>query len=53
MEPFVTNPTIYTSRENGRSFNIEIGNEFNVLCISSGEFSGGVTWIKKGNGGNN
>ena len=32
-------------------YTVEIGREFQVLCVSYGEYSGAVTWFKVGNGG--
>ena len=46
-----TNPTVYKS-EDGKTYSVENGNEFSVLCSSSGEFSGRVTWFKIGDKGN-
>lgn len=52
MEIFDTNPSVYTSQDNGKTYVVESGNEFSVLCFSTGEFSGRVTWIKEENEGN-
>ena len=35
----------------GFEYNVEVGREFHVLCTSSGEHSGTVTWMKMGNSG--
>ena len=35
----------------GSEYNVEVGREFQVLCTSSGEHSGTVTWMRIGNNG--
>ena len=60
VDVFDTLRTVYTpsddeeiaSRNRKQEYSIESGNEFSVLCVSSGEFSGRVTWVKKVNQGN-
>ena len=49
VDVFDTLQTVYMSDR--KDYNVEIGNEFSVLCVSFGEFNGRVTWIKKGNQG--
>lgn len=51
MEIVDTNPTVYKSEDDGKTYSVESGNEFSVLCISSGKFSGQVTWTKIGDKG--
>ena len=51
MEPFDTNEQVYTSdkrTETYTAYNVEVGNEFRVLCASTGTFSGEVTWMNRG-----
>ena len=45
VEPFDTNTAMYEMKS---SYNVESGNEFNVICTSLGTFSGRVTWINNG-----
>ena len=53
VESFDTNPSVYTSPKNNKNtYIVEIWNEFSVLCVSSGDFSGRVSWSKKGSKGN-
>jgi len=35
----------------GNEYSVEIGRVFQLLCISSGEHSGHVTWLRVDNGG--
>ena len=35
----------------GLQYTVEVGREFQVLCTSSGEHSGTVTWMKINNNG--
>ena len=35
----------------GIEYNVEVGREFQVLCTSSGEHSGTVTWMRIDNNG--
>lgn len=48
MEPFDTNERVYDKVPDSQTYTVEIGNEFSVLCASTGTFSGRVTWINKG-----
>ena len=48
MEPFDTNTAVYTVNNMESTYNVEDGNEFNVICTSSGTFSGQVVWINNG-----
>ena len=52
MDIVDTNPTVYKSEDDGKTYSVENGNEFSVLCTSSGEFSGQVAWTKIGDKGN-
>ena len=59
MDVFDTLQTVYTqlvdeeeaSRNAKQTYSVESGNEFSVLCVSSGEFNGRVTWVKNGTQG--
>lgn len=54
VEPFDTKPSlssVYTSDDDQKTYLVEIWNEFSVLCVSFGEFSGHVTWNKTGSEG--
>ena len=51
VELFDTNTTVYDELEVDdmkARYSVEDGNEFNVICTSSGTFSGRVTWINEG-----
>lgn len=48
VEPFDTNVAVYTVNNMKSTYDIEDGNEFNIICTSSGIFSGQVTWINDG-----
>ena len=48
MEPFDTNTAVYTVNNMKSTYTVEDGNEFNVICTSSGAFSGQVMWINNG-----
>ena len=48
MEPFDTNTAVYKFDNMKSSYDVEAGNEFNVVCTSSGTFSGRVTWMNNG-----
>ena len=41
----------FTVNSDSNQYTVEIGREFQVLCVSYGEYSGTVTWFKVGNGG--
>lgn len=48
MEPFDTNERVYVNVPHSQTYTVEIGNEFSILCASTGTFSGQVTWINEG-----
>ena len=45
VEPFETNTAVYDFSDTRSSYDVEDGNEFSVICTSSGTFSGRVVWI--------
>ena len=48
VEPFATNTAVYKFDNIKSSYDVEGGNEFYVVCTSSGTFSGQVTWLNNG-----
>jgi hypothetical protein len=48
VEAFDTTVAVYTVNNMKSAYDIEDGNEFNIICKSSGIFSGRVTWINNG-----
>ena len=49
VETFGTNPAVYKVQDNVETaYDVEDGNEFSVICTSSGTFSGRVTWTNNG-----
>ena len=53
MVPIEVDQSTYTTNSLGfgNEYSVEIGRVFQLLCISSGEHSGRVTWLRVGNGG--
>jgi len=53
MVPIEVDQSTYTTNTLGfgNEYSVEIGRVFQLLCISSGEHSGRVTWLRVGNGG--
>ena len=41
----------FTYSSDSNQYSVEVGREFQVLCISLGEHSGTVTWMKIDNDG--
>ena len=48
VEPFNTNSAVYKLDDMNAQYAVEDGNEFSVICTSSGTFSGRVSWINEG-----
>ena len=46
VEATETNDSVYTVDSETQTYTVEVGNEFSVICVSSGTFNGRVTWIK-------
>jgi len=49
MVPIEVDQSTYSG--SGNEYSFEIGRVFQLLCISSGEHSGNVTWLRVDNGG--
>ena len=46
--PSEVNRSWFTVNSDSNQYIVEIGREFQVLCVSYGEYSGSVTWFKVG-----